>query len=154
MKMTLLRFFKSWKIFFSIFQSLNFFHDLGISVSHASLQRKTKELGKQQEHRFQSLLSTCIEEVKCPQSVEKAAEEQTATKTDKRFRPMELLVNNFGKNILLSLILLVYSISQVSIFSSVWDTWANRTLYNIWNDVYVHFNINTTCTGRHFYFLI
>lgn len=95
---------------------MNFFHDLGISVSHASLQRKTKELGKQQEHRFQSLLSTCIEEVKCPQSVEKAAEEQTATKTDKRFRPMELLVNNFGKNILLSLILLVYSISQVSFF--------------------------------------
>lgn len=78
-------------------ESLNFFHDLGISVSHASLQRKTKELGKQQEHRFQSQLSTCIEEVKCPQSVEKAAEEQTATKTDKRFRPMELLVNNFGK---------------------------------------------------------
>lgn len=116
MKMTLLRFFKSWKIFFSIFQSLNFFHDLGISVSHASLQRKMKELGKQQEHRFQSLLSTCIEEVKCPQSVEKAAEEQTATKTDKRFRPMELLVNNFGKNIL-QLITYSFSIQYFTSFN-------------------------------------
>lgn len=82
---------------------MNFFHDLGISVSHASLQRKTKELEKQQEHRFQSLISTCIEEVKCMQSVEKAAEEQlTATK---RFRRMELLVNNFGNNTTQSLIL-------------------------------------------------
>lgn len=116
MKMTLLRFFKSWKIFFSIFQSLNFFHDLGISVSHASLQRKMKELGKQQEHRFQSQLSTCIEEVKCPQSVEKAAEEQTATKTDKRFRPMELLVNNFGKNIL-QLITYSFSIQYFTSFN-------------------------------------
>lgn len=116
MKMTLLRFFKSWKMFFSIFQSLNFFHDLGISVSHASLQRKMKELGKQQEHRFQSQLSTCIEEVKCPQSVEKAAEEQTATKTDKRFRPMELLVNNFGKNIL-QLITYSFSIQYFTSFN-------------------------------------
>lgn len=95
---------------------MNFFHDLGISVSHASLQRKTKELGKQQEHRFQSLLSTCIEEVKCPQSVEKAAEEQTATKTDKRFRPMELLVNNFGKNIL-QLITYSFSIQYFTSFN-------------------------------------
>lgn len=116
MKMTLLRFFKSWKMFFSIFQSLNFFHDLGISVSHASLQRKMKELGKQQEHRFQSQLSTCIEEVKCLQSVEKAAEEQTATKTDKRFRPMELLVNNFGKNIL-QLITYSFSIQYFTSFN-------------------------------------
>lgn len=103
-------------MFFSIFQSLNFFHDLGISVSHASLQRKMKELGKQQEHRFQSQLSTCIEEVKCPQSVEKAAEEQTATKTDKRFRPMELLVNNFGKNIL-QLITYSFSIQYFTSFN-------------------------------------
>lgn len=103
-------------MFFSIFQSLNFFHDLGISVSHASLQRKMKELGKQQEHRFQSQLSTCIEEVKCPQSVEKAVEEQTATKTDKRFRPMELLVNNFGKNIL-QLITYSFSIQYFTSFN-------------------------------------
>lgn len=103
-------------MFFSIFQSLNFFHDLGISVSHASLQRKMKELGKQQEHRFQSQLSTCIEEVKCPQSVENAAEEQTATKTDKRFRPMELLVNNFGKNIL-QLITYSFSIQYFTSFN-------------------------------------
>lgn len=75
-----------------------------------------KELGKQQEHRFQSQLSTCIEEVKCPQSVEKAAEEQTATKTDKRFRPMELLVNNFGKNIL-QLITYSFSIQYFTSFN-------------------------------------
>lgn len=91
-----------------IFQSLNFFHDLGISVSYASLQKKTKERGKQQEHQFQSLMSTCIEEVKSPQSVENDAEDQTSTKTDKRIslRPMELLVNNFGNNTTQSLILM------------------------------------------------
>lgn len=94
-----------------IFQSLNFFHDLGISVSYASLQKKTKERGKQQEHQFQSLMSTCIEEVKSPQSVENDAEDQTSTKTDKRIRPLELLVNNFGNNTLQSLILkIIYNL--------------------------------------------
>lgn len=83
-------------------ESVNIFHDLGISVSHTSLQRKTKELEKQQDHQIQSLISTYTEEVKCLQSKENEsdAEEQRATEgleTDERFRPMEMLVNHLGK---------------------------------------------------------
>lgn len=56
-------------------------------------------------------MSTCIEEVKSPQSVENDAEDQTSTKTDNRIRPMELLVNNFGNNTLQSLILkIIYNL--------------------------------------------
>lgn len=55
-------------------------------------------------------MSACIEEVRCPQSVENDAEDQTSTKTDKRIRPMELLVNNFGNNTVNVLHLAMYSI--------------------------------------------